>query len=63
MRSMMIKKLKCKKGQGMVEYGILIALIAVALIAAITPLRDAVITTFQDATTALTGGTAAPTAP
>lgn len=60
MRSMMIKKLKCKKGQGMVEYGILIALIAVALIAAITPLRDAVIATFQSATTALTPASTTP---
>lgn len=46
----MIKNfLKDESGQGMVEYALIIALIAVALIAAVVALRGKIETTFENA--------------
>ncbi len=42
-----------RKGQSMVEYGLLVALIAVALIAVIIVLRGGIQTTFQAASNEL----------
>ena len=43
-----------RKGQGMVEYGLLLSLISVAAIAVLIALGPAVTATFQAALTALT---------
>lgn len=42
-----------ESGQDMAEYGLLLALIAVALVVAVVAFRDAIIGTFQDATAVL----------
>lgn len=44
---------KSKKGQGMVEYGLILALIAVVVIAALTPLGTAVKNLFDGLATPL----------
>lgn len=48
-----------ESGQDMAEYGLLLALIGVALVTAITALRGGIVNAFNRATTEL-GGTAAP---
>ncbi|HHY11419.1 MAG TPA: Flp family type IVb pilin [Firmicutes bacterium] len=48
---------KEEEGQGLVEYALIIALIAVALIVAIKPLREAIAAVFNDISTKLTEGT------
>lgn len=45
-----------ESGQDLAEYGLLLALIAVALVVAITAFRNAIINTFNNATTQM-GGT------
>lgn len=49
----MLKMLKSKKGQGMVEYALIIALVAVALIAILGFLSGGIGTTFQSIVDAL----------
>jgi len=44
-----------KKGQGMVEYGLIIGLVAVAVIALLTTMGGRLQTLFQSIVTALTG--------
>ena len=51
----MMKFFKDESGQGMVEYGLIIALIAIAVIAALKLLGPAISGIFTDATTELTG--------
>ncbi len=46
-----------KKGQGMVEYGLIIGIIAVILIAALTVLRDPLETLFTNIASVITGNT------
>ncbi|MDT0167841.1 Flp family type IVb pilin [Pseudarthrobacter sp. BRE9] len=48
-----------EKGATMVEYGIMVALIAVIVLAAVGPLGQAIFTLFNGVTTSL-GGTPAP---
>lgn len=52
---------KTEKGQGMVEYGLIIALIAIVVAGALSPLGKQIVTLFGDVVTKL-GGTA-PAAP
>jgi pilus assembly protein Flp/PilA len=47
---------KDESGASAVEYGLLVALIAVGLITAMTTLKDNISTSFTNAGTALTGG-------
>lgn len=55
---------KSEKGQGMVEYGLIIALVAIAVIAAVILLGDNIKAIFTKATDALSlGSTAASVAP
>ena len=49
----MMKFLKDENGQGMVEYGLIIALIAIAVIAALKLLAPAISGIFTDAKTEL----------
>lgn len=42
-----------EEGQGLVEYGLIVALIAVALIAALTALKGGIVNTFTKATNEL----------
>ncbi len=44
-----------ESGQGLAEYAVLIALITLALIAVITPFREAIMEVFRRVTTALQG--------
>lgn len=52
---------KDESGQGMVEYGLIIALIAIAVIAALRLLGPAVTKIFDNATTELTNATSTTT--
>lgn len=45
-----------KKGQGMVEYGLIIGLVAVVLIGALIAMRTQIAEVFQSITTSLQGG-------
>jgi pilus assembly protein Flp/PilA len=53
----MVNKLKGilieEKGQGMTEYGLVLGLIAVAVVATLVLLRNEIINIFQDAVTAV----------
>ncbi|MDP4092185.1 MAG: Flp family type IVb pilin [Bacillota bacterium] len=52
----MIKKLSASsKGQGMVEYGLIIVLIAVVVIAALTPLGNTIAGVFTSIVNSITG--------
>jgi len=44
-----------KKGQGMVEYGLIIAVIAIVVLVALTPVGTAIAAVFTNITTAITG--------
>jgi len=44
-----------KKGQGMVEYGLIIAVIAIVVLVALTPVGTALSTVFTNITTAISG--------
>lgn len=56
----MMSNLKNKKGQGMVEYVLIIALIAIIVMAALSPLGDAIAAKFKEVTTELGGGAVVP---
>jgi pilus assembly protein Flp/PilA len=47
------ERIKDKKGQGMVEYALIIGLVAVLLISSLTFLKDDIISVFTKITTAL----------
>ena len=49
--------LKYQKGQGMVEYALILALISIAALAVMTPLGTQISTILTNVRTALTGGT------
>lgn len=51
----MRKLLKNKKGQGMVEYGLILAVVALVVLVAITPIGTALSTIFTNLTSAITG--------
>ena len=53
----MMNFFKDESGQGMVEYGLIIALVAIAVIAAVKLLEPALTTIFTDASSELTGVT------
>jgi len=53
MFTMIAMILQNKKGQGMVEYGLILALISIAGMAAITLIGPKILTTFTDVNTAL----------
>ncbi len=44
-----------EEGQGMVEYGLIIALVAIVVIVALTAVGDTVIATFDEIVAGLTG--------
>jgi len=48
--------LRREDGQGMAEYGLILALVAVALIVALTALKDQLAAVFNSLVTALGGG-------
>jgi pilus assembly protein Flp/PilA len=50
----MMSNLKNKKGQGMVEYVLIIGLIAILVIGALSPLGGAIATKFKTLTTEVT---------
>lgn len=54
-----VKFFKSEKGQGMVEYGLIIALVAIAVIAAVILLGDNIKAIFTKATDALSLGSGA----
>ncbi len=49
----MMRLLKDKSGQGMVEYGLIIALIAIVVIVALTPAGTAIANVFTQITASL----------
>lgn len=57
MLSLIKKLLKGEEGQGMVEYALIIALIAVALLASLQEVRTAVAQVFTSIKNGLGGGT------
>jgi pilus assembly protein Flp/PilA len=58
MKEKLFGLMKDEQGQAMTEYGLIIALVAVVVIAALTAMGDSVFTKFNAITTGL-GGTAA----
>lgn len=50
----LMARFKSKKGQGMVEYGLIIGLVAVALIVGLGLMKDQLVAVFTNITTALT---------
>lgn len=48
-------RLRSEKGQGMVEYGLILALISIAALAVMTPIGTSITAVFQQVATALTG--------
>jgi pilus assembly protein Flp/PilA len=56
-------RLANKKGQGMVEYGLIIGIIAVILVAALTVLRGPLETLFSNIASIITGNTPPAAAP
>ncbi len=55
MRTWLGKLLRDESGQGMVEYGLIIALVAVVLAASLTSMQDGVATTFENIVNKLKG--------
>lgn len=53
-------RLGSKKGQGMVEYGLIIGIVAVILIAALTFLKDPLSNLFENIGAIITGNTPTP---
>lgn len=53
MRKIFERLFREEEGQGLVEYGLIIALVAVVLIGALAALRGGLAGIFEDATTAL----------
>lgn len=49
----MLKALRNQKGQGMVEYGLILALISIAALTMMTPIGDNLLATFTSVNTAL----------
>ena len=54
--SNVLRDLKEEKGQGMAEYGLILALVAVLLIAAFTGLKDGISTVLSNVSAQFTGG-------
>ena len=48
-------KVSSKSGQGMVEYGLIIAVIAIVVLVALTPVGTALSTVFTNITTSISG--------
>lgn len=55
MLNKMIRTLKDKRGQGMVEYGLIIALIAVVVVVALTPAGAEIAKVFDNITASIKG--------
>jgi len=53
MLTYVLNHLRNEKGQGMVEYGLILALISIAAIAVMTPIGESITTVFQEVSTAL----------
>ncbi|GAA0340477.1 hypothetical protein GCM10008967_33550 [Bacillus carboniphilus] len=55
----MMEKMKAlfveEEGQGMTEYGLVLGIIAVAVVGALTLLREEIVTMFDNVVTAVTG--------
>ncbi|GLB31528.1 hypothetical protein LAD12857_34510 [Lacrimispora amygdalina] len=56
MMNKLMRMVKNEKGQGMVEYGLIIALVAVVVIGALTLMGDNISGKFDEIVTALGGG-------
>ncbi|MGE5475012.1 MAG: Flp family type IVb pilin [Ignavibacteriales bacterium] len=50
-----ISKISSEKGQGMVEYGLIIAVIAIVVLVALTPVGTALSQVFTNITTSISG--------
>ncbi len=48
-------RIRNQKGQGMVEYGLILALISIAAITVMTPIGESITSVFQQVSTALSG--------
>lgn len=55
MKTKFIGLMKDETGQGMTEYGLIIALVAIAVIAALGLMKDQIVAVFTKSTTGLTG--------
>lgn len=55
MKAKLMGLIKDEAGQGMTEYGLIIALIAIAVIAALGLMKTQIVAVFTKATTGLTG--------
>jgi pilus assembly protein Flp/PilA len=62
MRNLITRLLRDDEGQDLVEYVLLISLIALAVATAFPPVRDAIIGVFDNVSDALGGGGGAPPA-
>lgn len=55
MRNFFRKLLRDESGQGMTEYALILALVAIGAIVAMTALRDQIVAVFQSVSSTLTG--------